>query len=577
MNVDAVHRRVEIGSTWYARARAAHAAQHRVQAAAARRTRSTRSTASRSSSARTASTRRAGARSSASARSSTASCARTSVSADGTLRDTAVYSITAAEWPTVRLAPRLAARKAALTSRLMLTTRWWRPLPWRRRRSPSTTCGSSSAWAAAALSPDGAQAAAAVTRHSMDDNKSHASTLAAVDAGRRAARADAVRRQGRPAALVSPRGDLIALHRQARAAGPQGRRAAALRDRARRRRGAPRGARVATGVEAFRWFPDGQRIAFVSWVWPDAEGRRRRRPGGTRRSRTARKPATSPARRCTATGTTTLPMGRVAAPARAGRRQRPRARPVRRQRLRADARRARRQRLRHLARRPAHRVRVRPAPREALRQPLRAGRDRPEERPLRRDRARRRLELRRTALQPRRPEHRVHRQPRGPASTRCRPARGLGARRPALDTSSAPSGTTRCTRRCSWDDDGQALLFTAEQQGRSTCGASTCPTARAEVVVPGGWVLRASTSAAGTLVTVADAADHPARVHAHACRAARRAASSTSTTRCWPRIDLGRHEEVWFKARRRWRRRRADVADLPARLRREEDATRCCT
>ena len=32
---------------------------------------------------------------------------------------------------------------------------------------------------------------------------------------------------------------------------------------------------MATGVDAFRWFPDGKRIAFVSWVWPDAEGRRR--------------------------------------------------------------------------------------------------------------------------------------------------------------------------------------------------------------------------------------------------------------------------------------------------------------
>ena len=29
---------------------------------------------------------------------------------------------------------------------------------------------------------------------------------------------------------------------------------------------------VATGVDAFRWFPDGRRVAFVSWVWPDAKG-----------------------------------------------------------------------------------------------------------------------------------------------------------------------------------------------------------------------------------------------------------------------------------------------------------------
>ena len=29
---------------------------------------------------------------------------------------------------------------------------------------------------------------------------------------------------------------------------------------------------VATGVEAFKWLPDGKRIAFISWVWPDTRG-----------------------------------------------------------------------------------------------------------------------------------------------------------------------------------------------------------------------------------------------------------------------------------------------------------------
>eukprot|EP01137_Pigoraptor_chileana_P001367 Opistho-2@38903 len=29
---------------------------------------------------------------------------------------------------------------------------------------------------------------------------------------------------------------------------------------------------IATGVEAFKWLPDGKRIAFVSWVWPKLKG-----------------------------------------------------------------------------------------------------------------------------------------------------------------------------------------------------------------------------------------------------------------------------------------------------------------
>src|SRR5438128_2312735 len=28
----------------------------------------------------------------------------------------------------------------------------------------------------------------------------------------------------------------------------------------------------APGIDAFKWFPDGKRIAFISWVWPDAKG-----------------------------------------------------------------------------------------------------------------------------------------------------------------------------------------------------------------------------------------------------------------------------------------------------------------
>lgn len=35
---------------------------------------------------------------------------------------------------------------------------------------------------------------------------------------------------------------------------------------------AQRAATVATGVDAFRWCPDGRRLVFVSWVWPELKG-----------------------------------------------------------------------------------------------------------------------------------------------------------------------------------------------------------------------------------------------------------------------------------------------------------------
>ena len=101
MNIDAAHRRVEIGSTWTAPRRSARRSTRSASGCCSAMP-SRRWTASRWSSAPTASTRRAGAPSNAWARSSTASCARTCARADGSLRDTAVYSITAAEWPAVR-------------------------------------------------------------------------------------------------------------------------------------------------------------------------------------------------------------------------------------------------------------------------------------------------------------------------------------------------------------------------------------------------------------------------------------------------------------------------------------------
>ena len=93
-----------------------------------------------------------------------------------------------------------------------------------------------------------------------------------------------------------------------------------------------------------------------------------------------------------------------------------------------------------------------------------------------------------------------------------------------------------------WESDGQALLFTAEARGRRHLWRFDIEQRRAEVVVAGGWV-QGFDKTAGTLVTVADAADHPARMHAHLPgEAARRI--ETFNDALMSRITLGRHEEL---------------------------------
>lgn len=117
------------------------------------------------------------------------------------------------------------------------------------------------------LSPDGAQAVASVTRHAMDTNKAQASLwLFSTLGGAPRRLTEAGDKDGNP--QWSPRGDLIAF--------------TARREQGGERDDAPqlyviapdggearRVGTVPTGVEAFKWFPDGRRIAFVSWVWPD--------------------------------------------------------------------------------------------------------------------------------------------------------------------------------------------------------------------------------------------------------------------------------------------------------------------
>ncbi len=95
-----------------------------------------------------------------------------------------------------------------------------------------------------------------------------------------------------------------------------------------------------------------------------------------------------------------------------------------------------------------------------------------------------------------------------------------------------------------WEEDGQAVLLATEQRGRRHLWRFDLPDQRAEVVVEGGWVT-AFDKVAGTLVTVADAADHPSRLHAHlpgqAPRRLERFNDALLAT-----LDLGRHEETWI-------------------------------
>jgi len=95
-----------------------------------------------------------------------------------------------------------------------------------------------------------------------------------------------------------------------------------------------------------------------------------------------------------------------------------------------------------------------------------------------------------------------------------------------------------------WEEDGQAVLFCAEDKGRTHLWRFDLPDQRAEVVVHGGWV-SGYDKRAGTLVTLADSALHPAQLRAHppgdnALRL------ETFNDERMEGLDLGRVEEVWL-------------------------------
>jgi dipeptidyl aminopeptidase/acylaminoacyl peptidase len=96
-----------------------------------------------------------------------------------------------------------------------------------------------------------------------------------------------------------------------------------------------------------------------------------------------------------------------------------------------------------------------------------------------------------------------------------------------------------------WEADGLAVLFAAEEKGRRHLWRFDLPDRRAEVVVAGAWV-SGFDKAAGTLVTLANSALHPDRLHAHLPAEMPRRIEKFNDA-LLADIDLGRVEERWLK------------------------------
>ena len=122
------------------------------------------------------------------------------------------------------------------------------------------------------LAPDGAQAVCSISRYSMDENTSRSALwLLSTFGGTPRPLTNCGEKDGQPA--WSPAGDQIAFVAKREQQGkkdaePQLYLIAPDGGEARRATG------FACGIEAFKWFRDGRRIAFVAWVWPELKGSR---------------------------------------------------------------------------------------------------------------------------------------------------------------------------------------------------------------------------------------------------------------------------------------------------------------
>ncbi len=397
---------------------------------------------------------------------------------------------------------------------------------------------------APSLSPDGAQAVATVTRFKMEDNSSSSRLLLLSTLG------------GAPRALThcgdkdsqprwSPRGDRIAFVAKREQEGvkddvPQ------LYLIAPDGGEAERSTTVATGVEAFRWFPDGRRIAFISWVWPELRGSKAQAAAAkTFKDRKETGYATSEAQY--RHWDHQVPMGRVA----------------------------------HL-----HLLELgrdgKPAKVRDLFEgtPYELGRASPDANafdispdgrriafvfdPAAQKKVGNNFALAELDVKSGRISVIVQDKDWDIAAPRYSPNgediaftashQGVKHTMPAQlalwergqNSWDVVSGEWdhEVHAPLLWEEDGQALLFTAEQQGRTHLWRFDLPDRRAEVVVHGGWVTGFD-KRAGTLVTLADSASHPARLRVHPPGEDARRIEQVNDD-LMAQLATGRVEEVWL-------------------------------
>jgi len=397
------------------------------------------------------------------------------------------------------------------------------------------------------LSPDGAQAVAAVTSFSMKDNKSSSSLwLMATTGGEPRALTTCGDKDGAP--RYSPRGELIAFTAKREQQGSKDQ-TPQLYVIAPDGGEARRAAEVATGVEAFRWSPDGKRLIFISWVWPELKGSKaqaKAHKAFTERKETGYATSQSSYR----FWDQNLPMGRVP----------------------------------HLLCLELSKDGSPGSVRDLFEgTPYELTRSDPGIDQFDLSPDGKRLVFAFDPAADKRPDGRyalAEMELKGAKPGKIRVVAqdagwDFGAPRYSPDGQCIAFTASHQARKhtmptvlalldratgswdtvsaewdhavhapLQWEDDGLAVLFCAEQKGRTHLWRFDLADRRAEVAVAGGWV-SAFDKAAGTLVTLADSASHPAQLQAHLPAAAPRRIEHFNDDRL-SGLALGRVEEVWI-------------------------------